>query len=104
MKCFWMMLLLTMTSATVSGYAPRTYDVRSEAMRTNIPVTVLLPKGYDAHPTQRYPLVVLLHGAGDTDLHAYHPLFREAGELVRENIRLAAAPGGNVAFDERNVR
>lgn len=60
------------------GSAPRTYEVRSEAMKTNIAVTVLLPKGYDANPARRYPLVVLLHGASDTDRHAYHPLFREA--------------------------
>lgn len=65
-------------AVTAFGYAPRTYDVRSEAMDTNVAVTVVLPKGYDENPERRYPLVVLLHGAGDTDMHAYHPLFREA--------------------------
>ena len=71
---------VAMTAFTMSvlAYAPRTYNVWSKAMGKNVPVAVLLPKGYDDDHARRYPLVVLLHGAGDTDMHAHHPLFREA--------------------------
>ena len=71
---------VAMTAFTMSvlAYAPRSYNVWSKAMGKNVPVAVLLPKGYDDDHARRYPLVVLLHGAGDTDMHAHHPLFREA--------------------------
>src|SRR5574344_1290263 len=52
-----------MVAAGAWAYAPRTYDVRSDAMGKTVPVAVLLPKGYDANPARRYPLVILLHGA-----------------------------------------
>jgi len=38
--------------------------VPSESMGKNVPATVILPKGYDADSTSRWPVVYVLHGAG----------------------------------------
>lgn len=44
----------------------RTLAVPSAALGREVPVNVLLPDDYDADPGRRYPVLYLLHGAGDT--------------------------------------
>ena len=43
----------------------KTFMVPSAAMAKDIPVTVMLPDGYPAQGSKRYPVVYMLHGAGD---------------------------------------
>lgn len=39
--------------------------LRSPAMRADVPMFVLLPAGYASNPRTRYPVLYLLHGAGN---------------------------------------
>lgn len=87
--------LVAAIAASAWAYAPRTYDVHSPAMDKAVSTTVLLPKGYDENPARRYPLVVLLHGAGDNDMHAYNPLIREA---VDRHQFILVAPSGTCSW------
>ncbi|HPW76281.1 MAG TPA: alpha/beta hydrolase-fold protein, partial [Kiritimatiellia bacterium] len=87
--------LLLAAVSTALGFAPRTYDVTSPSMGKAVPVTIVLPKGYEDDPARRHPVVYLLHGANDTDFHAYHPLFRKAAD---ENGVILVAPCGTLSW------
>ena len=59
---------LSVVAALAAAFGASAADVRTvelplEAMATNLPVRVILPRGY-AESTNRYPSVYLLHGAG----------------------------------------
>ena len=54
----WMLVLAT------NGAEVRTCTVRSESMRKDVPVAVVLPEGYNRDAGKRYPVAYLLHGAG----------------------------------------
>jgi S-formylglutathione hydrolase FrmB len=51
----------------------KTLQVPSAAMGRDIPVTVMLPDGYESSGDRRYPVVYMLHGAGDN-----HTTFADA--------------------------
>lgn len=44
----------------------RTVAIRSAAMKRDMPATVVLPSSYAKEKDRRYPVVYLLHGAGDS--------------------------------------
>ena len=52
-----------------------TQAVRSAAMGRDIPVSIVLPKGYDSDKDKRWPVVFCLHGAGGD--HTSHAQERE---------------------------
>ena len=70
-----------------------TVEVPSASMGKSVPVTVILPWGEHLKndPAKRFPVVYLLHGAGDSHLHARHPLFRR---LAMEHKVMVVCPSG----------
>ena len=121
-------VFLAVVAAVVSafGYAPRTYDVRSEAMDKSVPAPVLHGDGVkddtaairdvtrEEHCLQD-PTIGIAKGCRidrlivrdcsqvnmtDKPVTFLHTN-GEIGELVRENVRLVAAPGDNVDFDDK---
>jgi len=44
----------------------KTVAIHSAKMGRDIPATLILPDAYAAHPERRFPVLYLLHGAGDT--------------------------------------
>ena len=59
-----------------------TIDVKvpSASMKKDVPAVVILPKGYATDPLRRWPVVYLLHGAGDDESHARKPPFATLAE------------------------
>ena len=57
-------------------------EVRSETMRKVVPTTVMLPAGYASSPARRYPVVYMLHGAGnDQKTYACEPVVSLADRI-----------------------
>ena len=50
-------------------------EVQSASMEKRVPVSVILPDGYEARPDARFPVVYALHGAGGDSKGFYqaHP-------------------------------
>ena len=59
---------LHVTSVTRTGERLLDVTVTTSALSAPTSVRVLLPVGYDAAPTKRYPVLYLLHGRGGTQL------------------------------------
>lgn len=57
-------------AAAAAAPSPQRVKVPSAAMKRDIPVSVALPKGYSAS-TAAYPVLYLLHGAGDDEMGWY---------------------------------
>jgi len=76
---------------TRAGYL-ETVQVRSEAMKKNVPVAVIFPDSYKAGDA-RYPVIYVLHGAGGSyQTHAQpgHPVYK----LVDQYNVIAVCPDG----------
>lgn len=65
MKKQFSILLATVIGLAAQASTIETIEVHSEKMGRNIPVSVILPDAYE-EGAQRYPVLYLLHGAGDT--------------------------------------
>jgi S-formylglutathione hydrolase FrmB len=67
MKSAKIIMAALTVSAGMTLFAAKveTFKVPSAAMAKDIPVTVILPDGYDPAAEKRYPVVYMLHGAGD---------------------------------------
>ena len=64
-----LILALALVLHTTTAFASKVdrLNVPSAAMKKDIPVNVVMPQGYDDNPGVTYPVVYLLHGAGDDD-------------------------------------
>ncbi|WP_372798212.1 alpha/beta hydrolase, partial [Pontiella sp.] len=60
-----MLLLAVLVVSASRASTVETVSVHSETMGRDIPVSVILPDEYE-EGSQRYPVLYLLHGAGDT--------------------------------------
>lgn len=60
------LLALPLPLARAGSTSVRTILVPSEALGRAVPVNVVLPADYEAANDRRYPVLYLLHGAGDT--------------------------------------
>ncbi len=72
--------------------------VPSESMGKNIPASVILPDGYDADSTNRWPVVYVLHGAGGS-----HRKYIDVGMGLdnladRFQVIIACADGANTSW------
>jgi diacylglycerol O-acyltransferase/trehalose O-mycolyltransferase len=79
--------------------ADRTWDLRIDSPAVGRPVDVrlLLPARFDAAPTQRWPVLYLLHGCCDT--YVAWTRSTDVAELTRPLDVLVAMPeGGDVGF------
>ena len=88
-----MMFVLSVGLAASCGWActVTNLSVRSEKMQKDVPVTVLLPAGYESSGDVRYPCVYLLHGAGGSNLRAHNKVVTN---LVDRYGFVAVAPDG----------
>jgi S-formylglutathione hydrolase FrmB len=60
-------------------------SLRSQALGRAVPYCVLLPPGYDADKTRRYPVLYYLHGLGDNEQMFFHSGGWELVERLWEN-------------------
>jgi len=67
--CFQRVLavaILGVWAQMAPGAEVKTVPVHSAKMGRNIPATLILPDSYKVEPARRFPVLYLLHGAGDT--------------------------------------
>lgn len=76
----------------------RTVSIPSEAMKRELPATVVLPASYAAEPGRRYPVVYLLHGAGDTHTGWVEPKKGDAAYLADRHQAILVLPTGGMGW------
>ena len=91
--CFSWLAAMSAFGGIVSEVA-----VPSESMGKNIPASVILPDGYDADSTNRWPVVYILHGAGGS-----HRKYIDVGMGLdnladRFQVMIVCADGGNTSW------
>jgi S-formylglutathione hydrolase FrmB len=62
------LLLFTLVLFAVSAFGQSRIDcaaLPSKVLHRDVPYCVLIPKGYDAAPAQKFPILYFLHGLGD---------------------------------------
>jgi|694.fasta_scaffold00425_34 S-formylglutathione hydrolase FrmB len=63
MKYFRLLILVFFLPAFSRAADVDTVSIYSKSMQKKVPAVVVTPDGYSSQPTQRYPVVYLLHGA-----------------------------------------
>lgn len=74
------LLLAAVQASAEDAYQPKTYE-NGEGQRLNY--RILLPEGYSAEGKTEYPLVLLLHGAGERGNDNAKQLRHGAGEFAK---------------------
>ena len=62
----WFALFISLITPA-SAYNVDRLMIPSAAMKKDIPVNVVMPKAYTDNTTDTFPVLYLLHGAGDND-------------------------------------
>ncbi len=75
-----LLFVLCSLACALSAAEIKEYDVRSESMKKDIKVNVILPDSYAKEPERRYPVIYLLHGCGDD----HKDWVRKGGSVVPE--------------------
>ena len=96
MRVYLIPLFLTAFSQILPAATVETLAIASTKMKRNIPATLILPESYQKGK-QRYPVVYLLHGAGDT--HKKWNAETEIAKLADQyNVIVLCPDGGKTSW------